>query len=72
MHIPIPRCFALYNEDQQDEREEWTPAFTYYKNATNQGGKAGDCIGCGQCETVCPQHLPISALLRQVADRFEK
>ena len=22
-------------------------------------GKAHECIGCGKCETACPQHLPL-------------
>ena len=29
------------------------------------------CVRCGKCEAVCPQHLPVSALLAQVAGEFE-
>ncbi|MCF0111010.1 MAG: 4Fe-4S binding protein, partial [Erysipelotrichaceae bacterium] len=31
-----------------------------------------DCIRCGKCENICPQHLSIRELLRKVADEFEK
>ena len=33
--------------------------------------KASDCIECGACEDVCPQHLPIRKLLKQAAAQFE-
>jgi len=33
---------------------------------------ASKCIGCGQCQNHCPQHLPIRELLVKVAETFEK
>ncbi|MBR6165824.1 MAG: 4Fe-4S dicluster domain-containing protein [Clostridia bacterium] len=33
--------------------------------------KAADCIACGQCEGVCPQHLPIIGLMQKVSERFD-
>ena len=39
---------------------------------TGPGRKASDCLKCGKCEKVCPQHLPIRQLLEDVAKEFEK
>ena len=73
MHIAIPQYFSLYNADlQETEEKTWTPQGEYYTNLTKEFGKASDCIGCGACETVCPQHLPIRSHLKEVAERFEK
>ena len=39
---------------------------------TVPGRKASDCLKCGKCEKVCPQHMPIRKLLEDVAKEFEK
>lgn len=73
MHIAIPRYFSLYNADKQEVKEKgWTPQGEYYDNLTHTFGKASDCIACGQCEGVCPQHLPIIEHLKEVAAYFGK
>ena len=71
--IPIPKYFSLYNEDMRENLEEkgWTVNFTNYDLLTQKFGKASDCIGCGQCEAVCPQHLPIIELMGKVSEHFD-
>ena len=39
---------------------------------TEKSGKAKDCIACGQCESVCPQHLSIIELLAEASGHLDK
>lgn len=72
-NIAIPKYFSLYNADKQElKTKRWTPQGEYYSRLTTVFGKASDCIACGQCEGVCPQHLPIIEHLKEVAGYFEK
>ena len=72
-HIAIPKYFSLYNEDMRENLEEkgWTANFSSYNNLTKSFGRAADCIACGQCEAVCPQHLPIIEKLKEVSAHFD-
>ena len=73
MNIAIPKYFSLYNADKQELKEKgWTPQGVYYSNLTKTFGKASECVECGQCEVVCPQHLHIIDGLKEVAKYFEK
>ena len=73
MKICIPEYFSIYNEDMRENLEEkgWTINFTNYEILSQKFGKASECIGCGQCEGVCPQHLPIIDYLKDVAKHYE-
>lgn len=42
-----------------------------YQNAVKDGGKAGDCIQCGNCEAHCPQHIQIIEELKKAAATLE-
>ena len=55
--IFIPKVFAAANRQlAQNDPEKAKKA---YAEATDGRGRASDCIGCGQCEGACPQHLPV-------------
>ncbi len=68
MNIPIPKLFACMNDKKTFMN--WNADF-YYGIVTKEGAGASDCVGCGNCEALCPQQLPIRELLRAVADEFE-
>ncbi len=69
MEIRIPSLFSSYN--RKIMFDEVLPWMTYEMLTSEGHGKASDCIECGMCESVCPQHLEIRDLLKKVAERFE-
>ena len=68
--IRIPDLFAALNA--HEAFHNWNTGYYYNSVITGNGhGKASDCIKCGKCEKVCPQHLQIRKLLQNVAKTFE-
>jgi predicted aldo/keto reductase-like oxidoreductase len=65
MHISIPDVFRTINTLRRYS-DDWR-AKNFYSGVVSRGGRAADCVGCGQCEGVCPQHLPIIDLLKEAA-----
>lgn len=70
-HIAIPDIFAAMNVKQL-YHGDWNADFYYNTVHTAPGRRASDCVKCGRCENVCPQHLSIRQLLMDVAEEFEK
>lgn len=72
-NIAIPQYFSMYNEDMREDLKQkgWTISYSNYQALTKKFGKASDCVQCGQCEAVCPQHLSIIDHLMAVAIHFE-
>lgn len=69
MNISIPELFSCYNH--KVNFHDWNQGY-YYAQITRDGGKPSECIECGQCEGICPQHLEIIRLLKDVSGEFEK
>lgn len=65
--IPIPDCFALYNECMRSPGEKWKMEYNY----ADLRVRPGKCIGCGACARICPQKLDVPSLLGEVAAAFE-
>lgn len=70
MHIQIPDLFTAYNSAKMyGENRRYQ---IYYKDhSTGDYQPAKACIACGQCESVCPQHLEIISLLKEVSEVFD-
>ena len=62
--VQIPRIFEAYNEAYMLSRPRslaWE-----YANIIREQGDGSLCVACGQCESVCPQQLPIIDSLRLI------
>ena len=68
-NIQIPELFSCYN--LKTTFHNWNQDYYYENILTRDHGKASDCLKCGKCEKICPQHLPIRELLEKVAAEFE-
>ena len=66
MGISIPDVFRTINTLRRYP-DDWRSK-NFYNGLISRSGKASDCIGCGQCEGVCPQHLPIINHLKEAAE----
>ena len=69
-NIHIPDIFNALNTHRRFP-QDMRPKF-FYGSLTSYSGKASDCLECGQCEEVCPQHLPIRELLKEAMEQLEK
>ncbi len=68
--IAIPRYFSLYNDYARNPQEDWKIQ-PVYQELNKTFAKASACIQCKCCENNCPQKLPITTYLKEVAKAFE-
>jgi predicted aldo/keto reductase-like oxidoreductase len=68
-HINIPKVMDILNDYRVYKNQPY--AKHRYGNGMAGFGKASDCIGCGSCESHCPQKLKIPPLLKEAAALFE-
>ena len=63
--IPVPKFFAMINNKKV--WGSWNKE--YAEKLIHEPGQGPDsCLGCGDCEAACPQHLPIRKLLKTVEE----
>jgi predicted aldo/keto reductase-like oxidoreductase len=66
-NINIPEYFGLLN------LHAVTGAKTnmYYQRFSMNHGKASECVKCGRCEKICPQHIAVRQYLEEFAALYE-
>ena len=66
--VDIPGIFLYYNAMYTEGK--WSGRKGFFQNVamTRKPAFATQCVGCGKCESHCPQHIPIRDKLRE-ADR---
>lgn len=67
-NIFIPRLLFLANNRRAFDD---MTAIRKYQRETRSTSPASACVGCGQCESVCPQHLPIRSYLGKISEEFD-
>ncbi len=69
--VDIPgtfRCYnAMYSEGKKSGRKDYLQCTAFRKETSS----ASQCIGCGKCETHCPQHIAIRQELKNAAGELE-
>lgn len=65
--IAIPEYFNIYNADLRGENGQGDK----YRELGEKSGKANECAACGQCESICPQHIHIIDELKTIVKHFE-
>lgn len=67
--VNIPGCFSAYNISYT---RGYFPGLLAYVMNTAAGMKSKRlCNGCGKCEKICPQFIPIQETLSKMEKRFE-
>jgi len=64
--IAIPEYFDVYNADLRGENGQ----VDKYRELKKKSGKPIECVECGQCESICPQHIHIIDNLKTLAKHF--
>ena len=63
--VDIPGIFRCYNAMYTEGKNDGRFQFAQTVGMTKEPAFATQCIGCGRCESHCPQSIPIRAKLRE-------
>lgn len=63
--VDIPAAFRCYNEMYTERKGVGRREYWQVVSLRREPAFASQCVGCGKCESHCPQHLPIRRMLAQ-------
>jgi len=69
--VDIPGMFAAYNRLYSEGKFAGLKEHFMCSAVRKDSTAAYNCIGCGKCETHCPQNIPIRAMLKQAGKELE-
>ena len=70
-HVDIPGTFAAYNHLYTEGKFSGWKEYFMCTAARKTSTAASNCIGCGKCESHCPQHIPIRQELNNARKALE-
>jgi predicted aldo/keto reductase-like oxidoreductase len=68
--VAIPDILGLYNEYYMSGQSDSVKQ-KYWEKITPEA-HSSNCISCGECETKCPQELPIRKFMKETAQMFKQ
>jgi predicted aldo/keto reductase-like oxidoreductase len=68
IQVNIPEYFGLLNLHAVTGNK----TNMYYQRFSMNHAKASECLKCGRCEQICPQHIPIRDFLEEFAALYEE
>ena len=67
--LPIPSIIDYLNNWYAFDKSPNTKI--EYNSWMDPEEKASACVGCGECESKCPQHLPVSDIMQEAVEQLE-
>lgn len=68
--VSIPTAFSIYNFHGSVDVDALRKSKKDYAELVTGGGDPSKCIECGACESVCPQHIAIPSVMKEIRKAF--
>ena len=70
-NVDIPGTFAAYNRRYQENKFYALKEYMMCTTLRANSAAASNCVGCGKCESHCPQGIPIRERLQEAQKELE-